>query len=68
MLFESGKMNQIAFQSEGRYSIPNLLLRVRCRFSNRNPYLFKNHLNVIWEAADVPVYIVGSGSLSFDKC
>jgi hypothetical protein len=57
MLFESSKMNQIAFQSESRHLIFDCFFRVWCRFSNRPPYLFQNLLNIMGEACDV--FILG---------
>ena len=39
VVFESSKIDQITFQSEGRHLIANFFFRVRRRFSDRRPYL-----------------------------
>ncbi len=64
MLFESTKMNQITFQSKGGYLITDCFFSVWRRFSNCHPYLFQNLLNIMWEARDVFIYILGCYLLS----
>ena len=59
MLFESSKMNEITIQSESRHSIFDCLFRVRRCFSDRHPYLFQNLLNIVWEACNVLIYVLG---------
>ncbi len=58
MLFESGKMNQITFQNEGRHLIFDCFFRVWCRSSDRQSYLFQNPLNIMREARDVFIDIL----------
>jgi len=64
VVFESGKINEAAFESEGRYLIANRFLRFWRGFANRFPQLFQNLLDLTWEARDIFIYCPGRFLLS----
>ena len=60
MFLVRSKVKQIfAFQSEGRNLVTDCFFRVRCRFSDRDPYFFQDFLNIIWEGRDIPINVFG---------
>ncbi len=56
MVFESGKIHETAFESEGRHLIADGFFSVWGGFSNRFPEFFENLLNRRREARDIFVY------------
>ncbi len=65
MVFESGKMNQITFQGEGRHLIADCFFRFWRRFLDRRPDLLQYPLNILWKARDVFIDILERGLISF---
>ena len=62
--YSQSKMNQIVFQSKGRYLISDLFFSTWCRFSDRRSYLFQNRLNILREARDIFIYVLGGCLIS----
>ena len=59
MRFPGGEIDQIAFQVESRHLVADHFFGFRRRFPNRPPDLFKDCLNIHWEARDVLIDVFG---------
>src|SRR5919109_627646 len=55
MLLERGEVDQIAVQRERGHFVADLLLRLRRRFSDREPDLFQDRLDIRREGRDVVI-------------
>jgi hypothetical protein len=65
MVFERGKIHQIALLSEARYLVTDSLLRERRRFSDPDPYPLQNLSNIRRKVSDILIDIPGWSLLCF---